>query len=99
MSSSKRDWSSARAKLDAEGGQCRICRGAPVDPAHIIARSRVRPEDDSEHNIVPLCRDHHRAYDEGDLDLLPHLSAVEQSCAVLLAGGMMTALRRTTNSR
>lgn len=99
-----RHWSAAHEKVKAEA-ICRVCSlGAgsmtiPVDPAHIIPRSRVKPgPGEDPRNICPLCRDCHRAFDEGKLDLLPYLTRDEQAYAVELVG-LYEAYRRTTNER
>jgi 5-methylcytosine-specific restriction endonuclease McrA len=58
-----------RAKV--AGQACLVCGRRPVDPAHLTPRSLGgcgEPE-----CVVPLCRRCHRAYDRGELDLLPHL--------------------------
>lgn len=94
-----RDWTAAREKVDDEG-HCRVCgRSIVLDPAHIIPRSRVSagPGEDPR-NIVPLDRTCHTAYDEGTLDLLPHLTRDEQAYAVELVG-LAEAYQRTTNTR
>jgi hypothetical protein len=97
----RRDWTEPRKKVEFEGA-CRVCgrEGITLDPAHIIARSRVGPgEGEHYDNIVPLCRERcHRAYDEGDLDLLPFLTLSEQAKATRLVG-LVEALQRTTNTR
>lgn len=49
--------------------------------------------------IVPLCRRCHARYDAAQLDLLPFLSPAEQAHAVLLAGGIVAALRIITGRR
>jgi hypothetical protein len=91
---SKRDWPAARAKI--RGEKCRVCYHPNVDPAHIIPRSQVRPGiGENQDNIVPLCRTHHRAYDEGQLDLLPYLTRTEQATAVFLVG-LEAAYKRIT---
>lgn len=43
----------------------------PCDPAHIISRAQGGCDDAL--CTVPLCRKHHRLYDEGHLDLVPYL--------------------------
>jgi hypothetical protein len=51
--------------------------------------------------VVPLCRVHHRAYDSGTLDLLPHLepgSRAELAHAVAHVG-LIGTLRRLTGRR
>ena len=37
-------------------------------------------------SIVPLCREHHSAYDAHHFDLLPYLSLPEQAEAVSIVG-------------
>jgi hypothetical protein len=58
-----------RAKV--RGQPCLVCAGRPVDPAHLVPRSLGGC--DEPECVVPLCRLCHRAYDRGELDLLPHL--------------------------
>lgn len=101
----RRDWTAARAKV-AEERICRVCAlgeyiitSVPLDAAHIIPRSRVKPgPGEDPRNVVPLCRLCHAAYDECRLDLLPFLSLEEQAFAVGLVG-MHEAYRRVTNQR
>ena len=95
----RRDWSQARAKVDAEG-RCRVCGDArDLQAAHVIGRvhdpknGKVRPDD-----VVPLCGDCHRRYDGRDLDLLPYLTHAEQAQAVAHVG-LVGAYRRTTSRR
>jgi predicted restriction endonuclease len=76
-----------------------VCKQEGVDAAHIIPRSRVGPKyGEVALNCVPLCRGHHRAYDEGQLDLLPYVTFPEQAYAVALVG-LEEARRRLTNER
>jgi hypothetical protein len=82
---SGRDWSVAHAKIKAEG-KCRVshCSRPAGDAAHVIPRSLGgRQEPDS---TVPLCREHHTAYDAHEFDLLPYLSKDEQAEAVRIVG-------------
>ena len=93
----KRSWTEARAKVDAEG-RCRVCGGPNPEAAHIVSRAQVRAGA-GEHpaNIVPLDRKCHALFDAGDLDLLPFLTPEEQAKAVELhPGRMLGALRRVT---
>jgi hypothetical protein len=54
------------------GRPCIVCgTTGEIDPAHLIPRSLGGCGD--VFCVVPLCRHHHRAYDRGELDLLPHL--------------------------
>jgi 5-methylcytosine-specific restriction endonuclease McrA len=70
--------------VDTEGA-CRVCRSwRGIEAAHIIPRSlggEQKPD-----SIVPLCRQCHQAYDEFDLDILPHLTKDEQAEAVRVLG-------------
>ncbi len=104
----RRDWSKALEKVQ-ESGMCRFC-GSSLDlqAAHIIGRQHdpievgprggetrvVLPE-----SVVPLCSFHHGLYDARQLDLLPFLYPDEQAHAVLVAGGVVAALRRISGNR
>lgn len=80
----RRDWTEATRKCEEEGA-CRVCGPCEIlDPAHVIHRSQGGGM--SPAAIVPLCREHHRAYDAGDLDLIPHLTREEQLEAVRVVG-------------
>jgi hypothetical protein len=74
--------------LPAQGGEGRrpplprLPEGA-VDPAHPVPRSL--DGGDAPDCVVPLCRLHHRRYDRGQLDLLPHL---EPRCRAELQDGL-----------
>lgn len=62
--------SDQRAKVRFAG--CVVCFADHCDPAHLTPRSFRGC--DHEDCVIPLCRVHHRAFDDGALDLLPHLS-------------------------
>jgi 5-methylcytosine-specific restriction endonuclease McrA len=53
------------------GQACLVCQRRPIDPAHLVPRSLGGC--DEANCCVPLCRSCHRAYDRGELDLLPRL--------------------------
>ena len=54
------------------GGACVVClQTKGLTPAHLAPRSLGGC--DHPDCVVPLCWTHHRAYDTGRLDLLPHL--------------------------
>jgi hypothetical protein len=57
----------------AVAGRCCVVCGTDrrIDPAHLIPRSLGGCGDAA--CCVPLCRPCHRAYDRGELDLLPYL--------------------------
>jgi len=63
-----------------KGRACIVCgkdeAEATIDPAHVTPR-RLAPHCTCEKGTVPLCREHHEAYDQlgGSFDLLPHLMA------------------------
>jgi hypothetical protein len=62
---SKRAWAKHRdMKYQAwiKTLRCLICGGRPVDPAHVIKRSRGS---DDRKNLVPLCRFPHHFQQEG----------------------------------
>lgn len=89
-----------RRKVNDEA-QCRAC-GLEMDleAAHIIARSQsIDPLMEEALNCIPLCTHCHRQYDHRDLDILSLLTVPEQGHAVLMAGGVMTMLRRVTGER
>lgn len=48
-------------------------------------------------DIVPLCEEHHQAYDKRALDLLPYLTHAEQAAAVRHVG-IESARRRLTST-
>jgi hypothetical protein len=48
-----------------------VCERWPVDPAHLVPRSRGGC--DHPDCVIPLCRTHHRLYDKAGLSLLPYL--------------------------
>lgn len=83
------------------GQRCLVCPIKRVDPAHLIPVGVCRDGDGDPRAVVPLCRTHHRAYDTGELDLLPYL---EPTFRVALAFaveryGLMSTVRRVTNTR
>lgn len=97
----RRDWSSARQKIEREG-RCRVCGSSEfLQAAHTISRARQ----DVEHGakrvvqagaVVPLCAVCHRKYDARLLDLLPYLTIDEQHNAIDGAGGLELARKRLT---
>ena len=70
-----------------------------IDPAHLIPRSLGGCGDAL--CVVPCCRSHHRAYDRGELDLLPYLEPAWRAQLAHAVGhvGLIAALRRITGSR
>jgi hypothetical protein len=81
---------------------CVVCWRGPCDPAHLIPRSLVADHLGDPIRVVPLCREHHRLYDTGELDLLPHLRQWRREVSHAVAihpGGILGALDRITNTR
>jgi hypothetical protein len=86
-------------RLKVAGKACLVCRKQPVDPAHLWPRSLGGC--DHPDCVVPLDRRCHRAYDRGELDLLPYL---EPGYRVELAHALehlslVALLRRVTGTR
>lgn len=71
---------SPQQKKATKGRACIVCgkdeAEATIDPAHVTPR-RMAPHCTCEKGTVPLCREHHDAYDQlgGGFDLLPYLMA------------------------
>lgn len=96
----RRDWTEGRAKVDAEGA-CRLCGDAgALDSAHVVPRSHNPTEANMDaRGIIPLCRSCHRAFDANEISVLEVLTVEEQAWAVLMAGGLVNAMQRTTSKR
>jgi len=80
--------------------KCIVCDSdRRVDPAHLIPRSLGGCGDPL--CVVPLCRRCHRAYDRGELDLLPHLEPAWRAQLAHAVGhvGLIGALRRIGSRR
>lgn len=109
----KRDWSDARAKVEAEA-QCRLsrwkpCEG-PLEAAHVVGRERdwfdlegyrthgLRRLKVEPMRVVTLCRRHHRLYDDHDIDLLGYLAPEEEAQAVIDSCGLEQARVRLAPS-
>ena len=100
----KRDWTDARAKVDAEG-KCRRCGlGAYLEAAHVTGREHDRPKGNGRtryvhpDSVVPLCGPFpmgcHGMQHRHEFDLLPLLTLREQLRAVEDCGGIELARRR-----
>ena len=77
------------------GRPCLACGATHrIDPAHLIPRSLGGCGDAL--CVCPLCRSCHRAYDRGELDLLPHLEPAWRAQLAHAVGhvGLIAALRR-----
>jgi hypothetical protein len=82
------------------GARCIVCGARTgVDPAHLVPRALGGCDDAL--CVVPLCRIHHRAYDRGALDLVPHLEPHHRAEAAHAVGhlGLVGALRRLSGRR
>jgi len=89
----RRDWTEARAKVDAS--VCRSCgTTGRLDAAHIISRSIKAVDNQSADNCVPLCRRCHELQHRGELKLIASglLTTEEQAAAVLSAGSIHRAV-------
>ena len=82
------------------GRTCIVCGSdRRIDPAHLIPRSLGGCGDAL--CVVPACRRCHRAYDRGELDLLPHLEPGWRAQLAHAVGhvGLIGALRRISGGR
>jgi hypothetical protein len=82
------------------GRSCIVCRSNKrVDPAHLIARSLGGCGDAL--CVTALCRRCHRAYDRGELDLVPYLEPAWRPQLAHAVGhvGLIGALRRISGGR
>lgn len=78
----------------ATAGRC----SGPLAAAHVVSRGYdagavVQPCD-----IVPLCTEHHGAYDSRRLSILEYLTLEEQAAAVAKLG-VVRALKRLTSGQ
>src|SRR5690606_13786416 len=64
---------SPEQRQKVKGARAIVSGKTPCDPAHIVSRSLGGCDDPL--CVAPLTREEHRAYDRGELDLLPHLIA------------------------
>jgi hypothetical protein len=88
-----------RQRAAVAGQVCIVCgTDRRFDAAHLVSRSTggcgMLPA------CIPLCRAHHRAYDRGELDLLPYLVPAWRPQQSHAAGhaGLIGALRRTSGT-
>jgi hypothetical protein len=83
------------------GKACVVCRETPTDPAHLIPAGMCPDGDGDPRAVVPLCRSHHRAFDQGGLDLLPFLEPHYRNELAFAVErfGLMSTVRRVTNQR
>lgn len=57
---------------------CIVCAEVPVDPAHLLSRSVCPDQADDARAVVALCREHHRAYDLGEIGVLEFLEPYQR---------------------
>jgi hypothetical protein len=91
---------SAAQRAKVSGLRCLVCGAATrIDPAHLVPRS-LGGCDDAD-CVVPLCRTHHRAYDQGGLDLVAHLEPQWRREVAHAVGhlGLVGAQRRLSGCR
>jgi hypothetical protein len=82
------------------GRPCIVCGATTrVDPAHLIPRAVGGCSDRA--CVIPACRTCHRAYDTGELDLLPYLEPGYRAQLAHAVGhvGLIGALRRISGRR
>ena len=87
-----------RAKII--GGACVVCQKTKgITPAHLAPRALGGC--DHPDCVVPMCWLHHRAYDTGRLDLLPHLEPRWRAEIAHAVGhlGLISAYRRLAPGR
>lgn len=65
---------STEQRCKVAGQVCTVveCQASPCDPAHLAPRAHGGCEDAA--CVIALCRMHHRLFDDGKLDLLPHVA-------------------------
>lgn len=94
---------SDRSERARPGDVCVVCWRTPTDRAHLVDRSLAPDPFEDPLRTVPLCRQHHEAYDAHQLDLLGELGVhhrQEIATAVLVhPGGLLGALERITGHR
>jgi hypothetical protein len=91
---------SAAQRAKVAGQACIACGSRrAIDPAHLTPRSRGGC--DEPECVAPLCRTCHRAFDRGELDLLPHLEPRFRAelAHALSHQPLLALLRRVTGTR
>jgi hypothetical protein len=87
-------------RMAVAGRRCIVCgTDRRIDPAHLIPRSMGGCGDPL--CVIPACRVHHRAYDRGELDLVPYLEPAWRPQLAHAVGhvGLIGALRRVSGGR
>ena len=91
---------SAVQRAKVAGLRCLVCGAMTrIDPTHLVPRSLGGC--DEADCVVPLCRVHHRAYDQGGLDLVAHLEPRWRREVAHAVGhlGLVGAQRRLSGRR
>jgi hypothetical protein len=86
-------------RVAVAGRSCIVCGATHgVDPAHLIPKALGGCGD--ARCVTALCRDCHRAYDAGRLDLLPYLEPAWRAQLAHAVGhvGLIGALRRISGA-
>lgn len=83
---------------------CLVCAEHAGDchPAHVVPRNGLPQEvADDVRAVVPLCFEHHRLYDNGQVDLAPYLEPRWRDSVEWAAGavGLWKAVRYITGTR
>lgn len=94
---------SAPQRQKVKGEVCTVadCSVEDCAPAHLIDRSLWADRDGDPRRVIPLCAQHHREFDEGDLDLLPSLENGDRRelAYAVERFGLISTLHRVTNRR
>lgn len=82
------------------GHACVVCWRGPADNAHLIDRSLVPDPYHDPRRVISLCREHHDAYDNHELDVLPYLEPGHRSelARAVEIFGLIGTLERVTGS-
>lgn len=91
---SKCEWCGGRGWLHAIEGAKPVTNCHRCNATGYTSTLYVHPD-----SVIPLCRAHHTAYDDHQVDVLPVLTLEEQLRAVEDAGGIENARRRTAPSQ
>jgi hypothetical protein len=78
-----------------------VCWRAPTDRAHLIDRSLVPDPYGDPLRVVFACREHHQAYDDHRLDLLPFLEPNHRAelARAVQVFGLLGTLERVTGKQ
>lgn len=81
-------------------GACIVC-WKQGEHAHLIDRSLAPDPWKDPRRVVALCREHHTAYDDHELDLLPYLEPHHRSelARAVECVGLVTTMERVSGQR